>query len=169
MSKISERFSQAISEKNINNAFLSKKYNISRQLVNKFFTTQKTITDKFAEICDGENINMNWLLTGKGQMFLKNENSQINIKNISNQNGDHNLAINGNNNNNIILDDNTNTLNINARIKDTGKTTRENEPMAFEFYLKEVCDLLKEYGSFNLVWELRKKLLAIKALHEQQS
>jgi len=85
-------------------------------------------------------------------------------------NGNHNLAINGNNNNNIILDDKKakNDLNIQIDIKDTGKTTRENEPMAFEFYLKEVCDLLKEYGSFSLIWELRKKLLQIKALHDKQ-
>jgi len=88
-----------------------------------------------------------------------------------NINGSNNLAINGNNNNNIILDDKKpkNDLNINAKIKDTGKITRDNEPMAFEFYLKEVCELLKEYGSFNLIWELRTKLLQIKALHEQQS
>jgi len=122
------------------------------------FADAKLLSQKYG-------INDDWLRNGKGEMFLKNEN--INLSTI---NGDHNLAINGNNNNNnIILDDNTNTLNINARLKDTGKTTRENEPMAFEFYLKEVCDLLKEYGSFNLIWELRTKLLAIKALHEQQS
>jgi len=99
---------------------------------------------------------------------LNNENSALNINNIANQNGD--FVVNGNNN--IILDDKKPKDDLNSLIdyaKDTGKTTRENEPMAFEFYLKEVCDLLKEYGSFSLIWELRKKLLAIKELHKQQS
>ena len=73
MSIISERFTLAMNKKAINNAFLSKKYEISRQLVNNFFTNQKTLTDKLAEVCDGENINMNWLLTGKGEMFISND------------------------------------------------------------------------------------------------
>ncbi|RBQ28382.1 S24 family peptidase [Aliarcobacter vitoriensis] len=72
MSKISERFSQVMSEKGINNAFLSKKYNISRQLVNNFLTNQKTLTDTFAEVCDKEDININWLLTGRGNKFKEN-------------------------------------------------------------------------------------------------
>ena len=41
-----------MNKKAINNAFLSKKYEISRQLVNNFFTNQKTLTDKLAEVCD---------------------------------------------------------------------------------------------------------------------
>ncbi|MDN5069494.1 S24 family peptidase [Aliarcobacter butzleri] len=73
MSKISERFSEAMQYKGLNNAFISKKYNISRQLVNNFFTNQKTLTDTLAIVCNGENINLNWLLIGKGEMFISED------------------------------------------------------------------------------------------------
>ncbi|MCG3658633.1 helix-turn-helix transcriptional regulator [Aliarcobacter butzleri] len=73
MSKISERFSEAMKYKGLNNAFISKKYNISRQLVNNFFTNQKTLTDTLAIVCNGENINLNWLLIGKGEMFISED------------------------------------------------------------------------------------------------
>lgn len=79
MSRISERFSEAMQKKGLNNAFISKKYDISRQLVNNFFTSQKTLTDMLAVVCDGENINLNWLLSGRGEMFIS-ENKDIQKK-----------------------------------------------------------------------------------------
>ena len=83
MSEISERFTKAIDKKELKNADISKKYGISRQNVNNFLTKQKTMTPKFAEICDGENININWLLTGNGKMFLNSEKS-VNTSSNSN-------------------------------------------------------------------------------------
>ena len=77
MTKLSERFVSALEILGLKNADLTKKYDISRQNVNNFMSSQKTMTEKFAEICDGENININWLLTGNGKMFIiePNENN----------------------------------------------------------------------------------------------
>jgi phage repressor protein C with HTH and peptisase S24 domain len=73
MTQISDRFSKAMSLKGLKNADIAKKYNISRQLVNNFFTSQKTLTEIFTNVCDGESINLNWLLTGKGDILLDNK------------------------------------------------------------------------------------------------
>lgn len=73
MSEISERFAVAVDKLGLKNADIVKKHNISRQLVNNFLTSQKTMTLTFAEVCDGEKININWILTGNGNMFINEE------------------------------------------------------------------------------------------------
>jgi phage repressor protein C with HTH and peptisase S24 domain len=95
MTELSQRFAKAISKKGLKNADISKKYNISRQLVNNFFTIQKTLTEKMKDVCDGENINLHWLLTEKGEMFINNP--KINSTNTTQTiKGNGNSTINGN-------------------------------------------------------------------------
>lgn len=84
--EFSERFKEAMKAKGIEKAYqLSKKYEfLSPQLANNFFAKNKTITKAFAQVCEMENINIHWIATGKGEMFI-NENKT-------------NQQINGNNN-----------------------------------------------------------------------
>ena len=71
----SERLSIAFAQKNIKQADLAKKYDyLSTALINKFFKSQKTITDIFVRLCDDEGINIHWICTGKGNMFKIDEN-----------------------------------------------------------------------------------------------
>lgn len=83
MTELSKRFSDAIEFIGIKNADIVKKYSVSRQNVNNFMTSQKTMTEKFAEICDGENININWLLTGNGEMFNNSSVKEVSTETIT--------------------------------------------------------------------------------------
>ncbi len=83
MTELSKRFSDAVEFIGIKNADIVKKYSVSRQNVNNFMTSQKTMTEKFAEICDGENININWLLTGNGEMFNNTSGKEVSTEAIT--------------------------------------------------------------------------------------
>lgn len=71
MTKISENFSKALELIGLKQIEISKKYDIPRQTVNIFMTNQKTITEKLIEICDKENINLNFIATGKGSILIE--------------------------------------------------------------------------------------------------
>lgn len=79
MSKISENFCKALDLLGLRQIDISKKYDIPRQTVNIFMTDQKTITDKLIEVCEKENINLNFIATGKGNIIIK-ENEKTNFK-----------------------------------------------------------------------------------------
>ena len=64
MTEPSKRFVQVIDIIGLKNIDIVNKYDISRQNVNNYFTVQKTMTENFAKVCDGEGISINWLLTG---------------------------------------------------------------------------------------------------------
>ena len=76
MTKISENFSKALEILGLKQIDISKKYDIPRQTVNIFMTNQKTITEKLIEICEKENINLNFIATGKGSIIIK-QNEEI--------------------------------------------------------------------------------------------
>ena len=112
MSLISKNFNEAINKIGIKQSDLAKKYNISRQMVNKFTTNQKTITNKFAEICDKENINIHWILTKRGKMFITDYNNHL----VDNAINNGNIQLNGHNNG---------TININSNDELSNEISRE--------------------------------------------
>jgi hypothetical protein len=71
---LSERIEQAFKAKKIKQIDLVNKYDyLSSALINKFFNNQKTITEILIKLCIDENINIDWLCTGRGNMFFTNE------------------------------------------------------------------------------------------------
>ena len=84
---LSERIEEAFRVKKVKQIDLVNKYDyLSSALINKFFKNQKTITDILIRLCKDENINIDWLCTGRGNMFItneiyKNETSNLLVKN----------------------------------------------------------------------------------------
>ena len=84
---LSERIEEAFKVKKVKQIDLVNKYDyLSSALINKFFKNQKTITDILMRLCEDENINIDWLCTGRGNMFItneiyKNETSNLLVKN----------------------------------------------------------------------------------------
>ena len=84
---LSERIEEAFRVKKVKQIDLVNKYDyLSSALINKFFKNQKTITDILMRLCEDENINIDWLCTGRGNMFItneiyKNETSNLLVKN----------------------------------------------------------------------------------------
>ena len=71
---LSERIEEAFRVKKVKQIDLVNKYDyLSSALINKFFKNQKTITDILIRLCKDENINIDWLCTGRGDMFITNE------------------------------------------------------------------------------------------------
>lgn len=71
---LSERIEEAFKVKKVKQIDLVNKYDyLSSALINKFFKNQKTITDILIRLCEDENINIDWLCTGRGNMFITNE------------------------------------------------------------------------------------------------
>lgn len=86
----SERLKEALAAKNLKQKDLVKKYDyLSTSLASKFLNNQKSITDVFAKLCSDENINIHWIATGNGEIFIQDCNS---VK-VNNHNG--NVAVNG--------------------------------------------------------------------------
>jgi len=100
---------------------------------------------KIAKIC---NINELWLLTGKGDMFIKDDLSSINVNNSKN------IAVNGSKN--TIVD------NGNIVYKDKIKND-----LNIDDDILEISKLLREYGTTKMKQDLKTKLLQIKALHDE--
>ncbi len=81
---LSERIEEVFRTKKIKQIDLVNKYDyLSSALINKFFNNQKTITEILIKLCIDENINIDWLCTGRGNMFVTNE-TFINTQNTSN-------------------------------------------------------------------------------------
>ncbi len=66
---VGERFSSVLSKLNLSTKYIVDKYNITQQYVSVLKKTEK-INDTLASICVDLNVNLNWLLTGKGEMFV---------------------------------------------------------------------------------------------------
>ena len=82
---LSERIEEAFRVKKVKQIDLVNKYDyLSSALINKFFKNQKTITDILIRLCKDENINIDWLCTGRGDMFITNETCKKDINNTSN-------------------------------------------------------------------------------------
>ncbi len=82
---LSERIEEAFRVKKVKQIDLVNKYDyLSSALINKFFKNQKTITDILIRLCKDENINIDWLCTGRGEMFITNETCKKDINNTSN-------------------------------------------------------------------------------------
>lgn len=66
---ISERLKLIRKKQKLNQEEFSNKYNISRQALSRYETDRASLSDelKISLIMDGYNVN--WLLTGKGQMY----------------------------------------------------------------------------------------------------
>ncbi|WP_321778834.1 hypothetical protein [Sulfurimonas sp.] len=86
----SVRLKSALEAKNLKQKDLVKKYDyLSTSLMSKFLNNQKTITDIFSKLCSDENINIHWIATGHGDMFVQD----CNGVNVTNHSG--NVAVNG--------------------------------------------------------------------------
>jgi spore germination protein YaaH len=71
---LSERIEEVFRAKKIKQIDLVNKYDyLSSALINKFFNNQKTITEILIKLCMDEDINIDWLCTGRGNMFITNE------------------------------------------------------------------------------------------------
>lgn len=91
-SNISSRLSLAFATKGVRQIDLVNKYEyLSPPLINKFFKSQKTVTEILIKLCIDEDINIDWLCTGRGNMFIDDSNSSV--VNVNNKNG--NVAVNG--------------------------------------------------------------------------
>ena len=134
---LSERINEAFKTKKMKQIDLVNKYEyLSPALVNKFFNSQKTVTDILVKLCVDENINIDWLCTGRGNMFLNdNQSSNINV-----------------NNSNIAVNNGNGTITINAN-----DYVDSNE-------IKELLELLKDVPKSwikNIIERLKKSLNAI--------
>ena len=56
------------------------------------YKKKKAINETIASICEKENINLNWIQSGKGHIFIEND---ISENYVTTQNGNGNLALNG--------------------------------------------------------------------------
>ncbi len=74
---VGSRLEKALKELHgkINNKKIADKYNITQQSVGQL-KKKKAINETISFICQGENINLNWLLTGDGDMLNKPTNNQ---------------------------------------------------------------------------------------------
>jgi hypothetical protein len=71
---LSERISEVFKVKKMKQKDLVNKYDyLSSPLINKFFNNQKTVTEHLIRLCIDENINLDFLCTGRGNMFVTNE------------------------------------------------------------------------------------------------
>jgi len=85
-----------------NNKELAKKIGVNYQTLNTWIKRNKIPYELLHEIGQNENISLDWLLTGKGEMFLKDNPKIAGIVNSEIQNaaiaGHNGVAIAGNNN-----------------------------------------------------------------------
>lgn len=89
-----ERLIQAREKLGFNQANFSEKIELAAQSLARYEKNKVNPSMEFvAKLTNMFNINSNWLLTGKGSMFIS-EDSRDSNTNI--QNGDGNIAINGN-------------------------------------------------------------------------
>lgn len=91
---VGERFAKALEEKygKMNNPIIADKYGFAQQTIGQA-KKKKAINETIALICGNEDINLNWIQTGKGAMFTADDKKG----NFSNhQVGNGNFAVNGN-------------------------------------------------------------------------
>ncbi|MFY4756397.1 hypothetical protein [Aliarcobacter butzleri] len=96
---IGERFGEALKLKygEKNNTLIANKWAYTPQAIGQL-KKKKAINETIAFICEKENINLNWIQSGRGQVFIDIEEElfKVNVDNsnkISNKDG--NVAVNG--------------------------------------------------------------------------
>lgn len=132
---VSERFAQLIEVLNFNPNSLSKKLGVTQPTIKKLETGATLPNGKvLIPLLELFNVNINWLLGGKGEMFLSDHTSSSQ-KII---NGDGNFTQVANNSNNTTNSNNSNNSNS-----------------------TEVESLNKEIKSLNRVIESQEKLISM--------
>lgn len=104
---IGERFGEALKLKygEKNNTLIANKWSYTPQTIGQL-KKKKAINESIAFICEKENINLNWIQSGRGQVFIDIEEEffKVNVDNsnsVSNKDGnvavnkDGNVAVNG--------------------------------------------------------------------------
>jgi len=125
----------------LNNKELANYLEVSYDTLNGWIKRESIPLKIINRIVEGKNVSYDWLLTGKGEKFLNDENSisdSININNVDNKNG--NLAVNGN---------------IMINTKDYNVSNNE---------IEELLELLKDVPSSwirNIIQKLKKSIEAI--------
>jgi transcriptional regulator with XRE-family HTH domain len=71
--KFHTRISQVFKRKGIKQSDLVKKYHFPAAKISKYFNETKTITKTIAKLLHNENINIDWICTGRGDMFLEEQ------------------------------------------------------------------------------------------------
>ena len=95
MLNVGERFDFALKELKITNKEIAESFNISSQNVSNLKKNDR-LNDLISQIASKYNINLNWLVTGKGNYTISNEN----INNFQNSKNSLAQAFGGNNTNN---------------------------------------------------------------------
>jgi len=151
---VGTRFKKALETKYgiKNNPLIAKKYNYTPQTIGQA-KSKKSINETISLICEMEKINLNWIQTGKGEMFLKEE-----------QNLASNSSINVNNSKNVAVNGSKNTIIDNSNIVYKDKIKND---LNIDDDILEISKLLQEYGSAKMKQDLKTKLLQIKALHDE--
>ncbi len=80
---IGTRFSSALGALNIKSKELVDNFDISQQYVSNLKKADK-LNDTIAKIADFYKINLNWLLSGNGSMFIGNDTQINNLQNSNN-------------------------------------------------------------------------------------
>lgn len=90
---VGDRFAKALETKygKMNNGLIAEKYDFAHQTISQA-KKKKAINETIALICEKEEINLNWIQSGKGGIFTVN---QINENIVTTQNGNENVAVNG--------------------------------------------------------------------------
>lgn len=75
---VGSRFGKALELKygEVNNPLIAKKYQYTQQTIGQA-KTKKAINETISFICEKENINLNWIQTGKGEIFIDESNSHF--------------------------------------------------------------------------------------------
>ena len=102
---VGTRFSSALGALNVKSKELVDRFNISQQYVSNLKKADK-LNDTIAKIADFYKINLNWLVSGNGSMFIGNDaqinnlqDSEIVGPGVDNSSGNaHNFYLNKNNN-----------------------------------------------------------------------
>ncbi|WP_418186524.1 helix-turn-helix domain-containing protein [Aliarcobacter lanthieri] len=107
MLNVGERFDFALKELKITNKEIAESFNISSQNVSNLKKNDR-LNDLISQIATKYNINLNWLVTGKGNYIISNEN----INNFQNSKNGLAQSFGGKNTNNY----NENIQSCNAEI-----------------------------------------------------
>lgn len=134
---VGDRFKKALELKygDKNNPLIAKKYNYKPQTIGQA-KTKKAINETISLICEKENINLNWIQTGKGEIFILEDTPKISV----------------NNSNNVAVNNGNGTITINTK-----DYVDSNE-------IKELLELLKDVPKswiHNIIERLKKSLNAI--------
>jgi len=129
------------------------KYGIKANTLSTWKKRDSLPYEHIENISQSENISMDWLLTGKGSMYLEERKSNLVVTHGDiNSNGEGNIILNGVQD----CDINHNT---------PSKPTKKDQTIISTEELNELCELIKEYATPRYRMEIKEKLLRFKELH----